>query len=170
MDAFDAQRPRLFALAYRMLGTRADADDLVHECWLRWNAADRSAIDAPAAWLTTVMARLCLDQRKSARARREAYVGPWLPEPLPTEDDAPVDERAAMAESVSVALVGIAHKGGVDETELRVLNGALSFVVREGGGGDLDAVVGDRRAHDLCGAHPTQPGEARAAVSDVSFA
>lgn len=81
--AFLAQRPRLFALAYRMLGSVAEAEDLLQEAWLRWQAADRADVAAPGAYLARVVTRLCLDHLKSARVRRERYFGEWLPEPLP---------------------------------------------------------------------------------------
>jgi RNA polymerase sigma-70 factor (ECF subfamily) len=101
------ERPRLFALAYRMLGSAADADDILQEAFLRWHQADTTP-DSPAAWLTTVVTRLCLDRLKSAQRRRETYVGPWLPEPLPTPDAerAPdAAERVSVAESVSFAFL-----------------------------------------------------------------
>ncbi len=79
---FDRERPRLVAIAYRMTGTPDDADDVVQDVWLRWQRADRPTIDNPAAWLTTVTTRVAIDRLTSARARREVYVGPWLPEPL----------------------------------------------------------------------------------------
>lgn len=79
---FVRERGRLIGLAYRMLGSRAEAEDAVQEAWLRYRATERSTIDDLPAWLTTVTARICLDQLRSARVRREAYVGPWLPEPL----------------------------------------------------------------------------------------
>jgi len=81
LDPFEAERPRLTALAYRMLGTAGDADDVVQETWLRWSRADQGSVERPAAWFTTVATRIALDQLGSARARREVYVGPWLPEP-----------------------------------------------------------------------------------------
>lgn len=81
---FAAERPRLVALAYRMLGTPDDADDVVQDAWLRWSAADHASIREPAAWLTTVTSRLAIDRLRSARRRREVYVGPWLPEPIAT--------------------------------------------------------------------------------------
>ena len=88
--AFDALRPTLLRVAYRMLGSIADAEDVVQEAWLRWTAADRAAVRVPEAFLRRVVTRLCLDQLKSARARRETYVGPWLPDPVvepePAED------------------------------------------------------------------------------------
>lgn len=79
---FDALRPRLTRVAYRMLGSVADAEDAVQDAWLRWQAVDRQAVRAPEAFLRRVVTRLCLDQLKSARARREDYSGPWLPDPV----------------------------------------------------------------------------------------
>ena len=81
-ETFERERPRLCRLAYRMTGTPDDADDVVQDAWLRWQRADQSDIDNPAAWLTTVTTRLAIDRLTSARARREAYVGPWVPEPM----------------------------------------------------------------------------------------
>ena len=86
-DVFETERARLFGIAYRMLGTPADADDIVQEAWLRWQRA--TGIDRPAAWLTTVTTRLAIDRLRSAQHRRETYVGPWLPEPLLTDDQDP---------------------------------------------------------------------------------
>ena len=87
LAAFEAQRPRLLRLGYRMLGSVSEAEDVVQEAWLRWARVEDS-IDAPAAYLTRIVTRLCLDQLKSARARRETYVGAWLPDPLMgTTDD-----------------------------------------------------------------------------------
>jgi RNA polymerase sigma factor (sigma-70 family) len=81
-DVFEAQRPRLLRLAYRMLGSMADAEDVVQEAWLRWQRADRSDVSDIKAYLSRIVTRLCLDMMKSARARHEVYVGPWLPEPI----------------------------------------------------------------------------------------
>jgi RNA polymerase sigma-70 factor (ECF subfamily) len=78
---FEAQRPRLLRLAYRMLGSLAEAEDVVQDAWLRWSRVEES-VDQPAAYLTRIVTRLCLDQMRSARARRETYVGAWLPDPL----------------------------------------------------------------------------------------
>lgn len=80
--AFARQRPRLVRLAYRMLGTVADAEDVVQEAWLRWLATDQKAVREPAAFLRTIVTRLCLNELKSARRQRETYIGPWLPEPI----------------------------------------------------------------------------------------
>lgn len=91
-EVFQAQRPRLLRLAYRMLGSLAEAEDIVQEAWLRWQRADRAAVQAPAAYLGRTVTRLCLDALKSARARRETYVGAWLPEPLAEAVVAPQSE------------------------------------------------------------------------------
>ncbi|AQR72516.1 sigma-70 family RNA polymerase sigma factor [Sphingomonas sp. LM7] len=85
--SFDPLRPRLNRIAYRMLGSVADAEDVVQDAFLRWMGADRAAIREPEAFLRRVVTRLCLDQLKSARARRETYVGPWLPEPVVEEEE-----------------------------------------------------------------------------------
>lgn len=82
--AFEPHRARLFAIAYRMLGSAAQAEDVLQEAWVRWSAAPHETVRFESAWLTTVVTRLCIDERKSARARREEYVGPWLPEPVST--------------------------------------------------------------------------------------
>jgi RNA polymerase sigma-70 factor (ECF subfamily) len=88
-DTFDPLRPKLIRIAYRMLGSVADAEDMVQEAFLRWLAVDRDAVREPEAFLRRVVTRLCLDHLKSARQRRETYVGPWLPEPVveAAEDD-----------------------------------------------------------------------------------
>jgi RNA polymerase sigma-70 factor (ECF subfamily) len=101
-DAFEAQRPRLVRLAYRMLGSMAEAEDAAQDAWLRWRSADRAAIADPSAWLVRVTTRLALDRLRADRARRAAYRGPWLPEPL-IEDIA--EDPVERAEEVSVAFL-----------------------------------------------------------------
>ena len=98
---FEAQRPRLLRLAYRMLGSLTEAEDIVQDAWLRWSRADE-AVDAPAAYLTRIVTRLCLDHMRSARVRRETYVGTWLPEPLLGATDP--DEEAA-ADDITLSLM-----------------------------------------------------------------
>src|SRR6185369_8651944 len=100
---FDEHRRLLFGVAYRMTGSVADAEDLVQEAWLRWSEVDTSAVGNPRAYLVRTITNLSLNQLTSARARRETYVGPWLPEPLLTEPDA--SQEAEMAESVSMAML-----------------------------------------------------------------
>jgi RNA polymerase sigma-70 factor (ECF subfamily) len=101
VDLFETERPRLTRLAYRMLGSVSEAEDVVQDAWLRWDRAGAAA-DSPRAWLMQTVTRLCLDRLKSARARRETYVGPWLPEPLIEEMATDPVERA---EDVSVAFL-----------------------------------------------------------------
>ncbi|MEP3145173.1 sigma-70 family RNA polymerase sigma factor [Qipengyuania citrea] len=96
---FEAQRPRLLRLAYRMLGSLSEAEDVVQDAWPRW-AAVEDEVEAPGAYLTRIVTRLCLDQLKSARARREEYVGAWLPEPLVQQSD-----EEAIADDVTLTLM-----------------------------------------------------------------
>ncbi len=101
---FEESRRALTGLAYRMLGSRAEAEDVVQDAYLRWRAADRSTIEEPRRYLGTVVTRLCLDRMKSARTRRELYVGQWLPEPV--VDEAFDGEGAGdLAHDISVALM-----------------------------------------------------------------
>jgi RNA polymerase sigma-70 factor (ECF subfamily) len=93
---FDPLRPRLTRIAYRMLGSVADAEDTVQEAFVRWLAADRARVREPAAFLTRVVTRLCLDHLKSARVRREAYIGPWLPDPVVEPAEDAIDEDVTL--------------------------------------------------------------------------
>jgi RNA polymerase sigma-70 factor, ECF subfamily len=99
---FEEHRPGLERLAYRMLGSLSDADDVVQEAYLRWTREDRAAVKAPRAYLYAVVTRLCIDQRRLVEARKESYVGPWLPEPVVESEPA---GRLETAESVSLALL-----------------------------------------------------------------
>ena len=92
ITAFDPLRPRLMRVAYRMLGSVAEAEDIVQETFLRWLDADRDAVREPAAFLRRIVTRLCLDHLKSARHRRETYIGPWLPEPIVVTPEEEVDD------------------------------------------------------------------------------
>lgn len=103
LAAFEGERRRLTGLAYRMLGSRSEAEDVLQDAWLRWQRAERGSVESPAAFLTSVVTRLCLDRLKAAKARREVYVGPWLPEPL--AEDFAVESDAEMAADLSVALL-----------------------------------------------------------------
>lgn len=103
----DAHRGHLFGIAYRMLGSAADADDALQETFLRWHTAvnQGTSIASDRAWLTTTISRICLDQLRSARVKRESYVGPWLPEPLVGDAAPDVAESAVLAESLSTAFL-----------------------------------------------------------------
>ncbi|GIG57750.1 RNA polymerase sigma factor SigJ [Longispora fulva] len=107
MDVFEEHRSHLFGVAYRLLGTRADAEDAVQEAWLRYAAADQAAIIDLRGWLITVTGRICLDVLRSARVRRETYIGQWLPEPLvsrPSDEPDPA-EAVTLGEDISMALL-----------------------------------------------------------------
>lgn len=86
-QTFETHRPRLVRLAYRMLGSVAEAEDVVQDAWLRWQQTDQSKVESAPAFLSRIVTRLCLDVMKSARSRRETYVGSWLPEPMIEESD-----------------------------------------------------------------------------------
>ena len=103
--SFEPHRPRLLGLAYRMLGSMAEAEDAVQEAYLRWHGADRARVEEPKAFLTTTTTRICLDVLKSARARREEYVGPWLPDPVTDTAALAPDAQTELAEDLSVALL-----------------------------------------------------------------
>ena len=105
VDLFQANRPALFAVAYRMLGSATDADDVLQDAWLRFSAAQPADLRSLKAYLTTIVTRLCLDRLKSARARREEYVGTWLPEPVATDDRREPEGSLALAESVTLAFM-----------------------------------------------------------------
>jgi RNA polymerase sigma-70 factor (ECF subfamily) len=103
-EIFQQSRADLFGLAYRMLASAADAEDVVHDAYLRWRAKPRQDVRSPRAFLATVVARLCIDALGSARARRESYVGPWLPEPLLVDEPGPA-ELSELSDSLSMAFL-----------------------------------------------------------------
>src|SRR5688572_32273549 len=94
---FERHRARLHGIAYRMLGSRAEADDIVQEAWLRWARAASDDIRSAEAWLVTATTRLCIDRLRQLRTEREAYVGPWLPEPITFEAAPPADRATELA-------------------------------------------------------------------------
>ena len=102
-DTFEDQRRRLLGISYRILGSYADAEDVVQDAWLRWSATDTARVDNPAAFLTTVVTRLSLDRLRTLKARREVYSGPWLPEPVAA--DADPEAAVELADSLSLALL-----------------------------------------------------------------
>jgi len=106
--AFEANRSLLTGVAYRMLGSVSDAEDMVQEAWLRWTRADVAAVETPRSWLITVVSRLCLDRLKSARVQREHYYGTWLPEPFLEQKT--TSPAAQVDESVSIALLLVLEK------------------------------------------------------------
>ncbi|MEU6579040.1 RNA polymerase sigma-70 factor [Streptomyces sp. NPDC046805] len=129
---FEASRARLEAIAYRLLGSASEAEDAVQETYLRWQAADADRIKVPEAWLTKVLTNLCLNQLTSARARRETYVGQWLPEPLLAGDPmlGPAD-TAEQRESVSYAVLTLLERLSPGERAVYVLREAFDYPHRE---------------------------------------
>ncbi len=107
-------RPRLFGIAYRMLGLRQEAEDAVQEAMLRWYGADTVEIRSPEAWLTTVVSRICLDRLRVLAAEREAYIGPWLPEPLVGEAPSP-ERQVELASDLSLALLMVLERLSPEE-------------------------------------------------------
>ncbi|MFE5051443.1 RNA polymerase sigma factor SigJ [Streptomyces sp. NPDC056637] len=132
VDRFEAARPRLEAIAYRMLGSASEAEDAVQETYLRWQAADVERIEVPEAWLTKALTNLCLNQLTSARARRETYTGQWLPEPL-LEGDPMMGpaETAEQRESVSYAVLVLLERLSPNERAVYVLREAFAYSHRE---------------------------------------
>ncbi|MFJ5530195.1 RNA polymerase sigma factor SigJ [Streptomyces sp. NPDC093261] len=132
VDRFEASRSRLEAIAYRLLGSASEAEDAVQETFLRWQAADVGHIEVPEAWLTKVLTNLCLNQLTSARARRETYVGQWLPEPLLAGDPmlGPAD-TAEQRESVSYAVLALLERLSPNERAVYVLREAFDYPHRE---------------------------------------
>jgi RNA polymerase sigma-70 factor (ECF subfamily) len=132
VDRFEAARPRLEAIAYRLLGSASEAEDAVQETFLRWQAADAGRIAVPEAWLTKVLTNFCLNQLSSARMRRETYVGRWLPEPLLAGDPmlGPAD-TAEQRESVSYAVLVLLERLSPGERAVYVLREAFDYPHRE---------------------------------------
>ncbi|GAB2898783.1 RNA polymerase sigma factor SigJ [Streptomyces mayteni] len=135
---FETHRTLLFGVAYRMLGGISDAEDTVQEAWLRWSAADRSGVAEPRAYLVRIVSRLAVDRLRQLAARRESYVGPWLPEPLPA-DRATADlsaapdgaERAVLADTVSYAVLIVLESLSPLERAVFVLREAFALPFAE---------------------------------------
>jgi RNA polymerase sigma-70 factor (ECF subfamily) len=125
LTQFDAQRRRLFGIAYRMLGSVADAEDIVQETWIRWQGTDRTDVREPAAFLTTIATRLSINVLQSAHARRETYIGPWLPEPVNTDDDPALG--AERAEALQFAVLLMLEKLTPTERAAYVLREAFDY-------------------------------------------
>ena len=126
---FDQHRDLLMAVAYRILGQVADAEDVVQEAWIRWANADTSEVADPRAFLVRVATRLSIDRLRRVKARRESYVGPWLPEPLLTGGD--VAEHAALSESISMAMLVVLETLSPLERAVFVLREAFAMPYAE---------------------------------------
>lgn len=125
VTVFDEHRRRIFGIAYRMLGTVADAEDIVQETWIRWQNADRAEVREPGAFLATVATRLSINATQSAHARRETYIGPWLPEPVNTDADPALG--AERGEALQYAILLVLEKLTPTERAAYILREALDY-------------------------------------------
>lgn len=133
-DLFEEHRPVLTAVAYRMLGRVADAEDVVQEAWLRWSAAEREDVREPRGYLVRITTRLAIDRLRHVSSRRESYIGPWLPEPVLTDFGPAVPdtaERAVLADSVSFAVLVVLETLSPHERAVFVLREAFGFPYAE---------------------------------------
>ncbi|GAA3931103.1 RNA polymerase sigma factor SigJ [Actinoplanes auranticolor] len=159
-DPFEAERPHLLAVAYRMLGSRAEAEDAVQETWLRYHKARTGGeIHDLRGWLTTITGRICLDVLKSARVRREAYPGQWLPEPVVSFLDDPA-ERVTQRTEVSLALLVVLEKLTPEQRVAVVLHDAFAVPFEEVAT-VLNTSVSAARQHASRGRRAIAQGQAR---------
>jgi len=126
-QTFEAHRPRLLALAYRMLGSRADAEDAVQDAWLRWRQADPDQIRDATGWLVTTVTRIGIDRLRLAQVARTDYVGPWLPEPLVIDETPGPARRAETAEQVSLAFLALLERLGPEERAAFLLHEVFDY-------------------------------------------
>jgi RNA polymerase sigma-70 factor (ECF subfamily) len=126
-EPFDRLRPRLFGIAYRMLGIRADAEDVLQDAWLRWQAADHAALQSDEAWLVTVVTRLAIDRLRAAKAERDAYTGQWLPEPIVQWHDETPERIAERAGELSLAFLHMLERLGPEERAAFLLRQAFDY-------------------------------------------
>jgi RNA polymerase sigma-70 factor (ECF subfamily) len=129
-DPFAACRPRLLGIAYGILGELTEAEDIVQDAWLRWDKADRDAVRNPEAFLVRVTTRLAVDRLRSARAQREVYVGPWLPEPLVTDSETP-ETKTIEAERLNLALLGALERLNPVERAVLILRDVFDLEYAE---------------------------------------
>jgi len=125
VSIFNGLRPRLFGIAYRMLGSASEAEDLLQEVWLRWQTTDRSVVNNPGAFLATTTTRLAINELQSARVRRETYIGPWLPEPVDTSADPFLG--AERGEALGLAVLLLMEKLTPHERAAYVLREAFDY-------------------------------------------
>ena len=125
-DLFQQHRPRLFGLAYRMLGVPADAEDVLHDAWLRWQAQDVAMLDDPEAWLVTVTTRIALDRLRRAKTEREHYSGPWLPEPM-SESVASPDAELESSETLTLSFLLLLERLSPDERAAFLLREVFDY-------------------------------------------
>jgi len=110
IEIFEQNRKRLFGIAYRMLGTHSDAEDVVQEAYIRWHKAEAEEIETPEAWLVTIVSRLSIDRLRKLKSERETYIGPWLPEPLLISNAPTPEDRLELASNVSIAFMTLLER------------------------------------------------------------
>ena len=143
-EIFERHRARAFSVAYRIVGSVSDAEDVVQEAWLRWQGIDPATIRNPEAWLVTTTARLGIDVLRAARTRRATYVGPWLPEPMveaAAEAEPTAEDRLALADDVSMALLHVLERLAPEERAAFLLHDAFDYDY-----GELAALLGKSEA------------------------
>lgn len=126
-DVLYTDKPLLFSIAYRMLGSASEAEDVLQDAWVRYRGADRSNIRSPKAFMTTIVTRLCLDRLKSARKTREEYIGPWLPEPVLTSELENPETMAQRSESVTLAFLVLLEELSPEERAVFVLKDVFDY-------------------------------------------
>ncbi len=172
-QTFNQYRTLLFSIAYRMLSSATDAEDIVQETFLRWLQAKEEEVQSPKAYLSTVAVRLCIDQLRSARAQREIYVGPWLPEPIPTGQFQELAETAVLVESLSFAFLVLLESLGPLERAVFLLREVFDYDYAE-----IAAIVGKseancrqtlHRAHQHLGKHSPRFGVSYEQQERITF-
>jgi RNA polymerase sigma-70 factor (ECF subfamily) len=141
-DAFDAHRSLLFAIAYRMVGSVMDAEDIVQEAYLDWQRRDDRVVVSPKGYLSTVVTRRSIDHLRSARVQRETYTGPWLPEPIVTEREPDLDDTAMLHESLSMAFLVLLESLTPDERAIFLLHDVFAYDFHE-----IAGIVGKSEAN-----------------------
>jgi len=141
-ETFEKHRPRLFAIAYRMLGSVADAEDAVQEAYLRWRSVPEGEARSPGSYLSAVVTRLCIDRLRQARARRAEYVGPWLPEPLVTQGGSDAQDAAVLDESLSMAFLVVLERLNPVERAVFLLREVFGYEYAE-----ISSIVGRSEAN-----------------------
>lgn len=166
LSAFTVVRPRLFGIAYRMLGSASEAEDVVQDVWLRWQSTNRGAVENPPAYLATTTTRLCINHSQSAHTRRETYIGTWLPEPVDTRSDPRIG--AERSEALKLAVLILLEKLSATERAAYVLREAFDYSYHEiaeilqMGEANVRQLVSRARKHIADNRRaPVSPGEQR---------
>jgi len=126
-EVFHTDKPLLFSIAYRMLGSASDAEDVLQDAWVRYRGADRSTVRSPKAFMTTIVTRLCLDRLKSAQKTREEYIGPWLPEPVLTSELDSPETMMQRSESVTLAFLVLLEQLSPEERAVFLLKDVFDY-------------------------------------------